>query len=149
MGAVPKSSTTLAMLDMLDNWTMATDGNRATVRIIMFDLRKAFEGIDHRILTDNSRSLNLPRKCCKWDNEFFSNQYERVKQGACCSGVWFPLASSRAQKLSPWPFILNVIDYLIVHGASPWKYVNDTTVSDVVEKGQISFTQELVNSVED
>ena len=70
-------------------------------------------------------------------------------RGACCSGVWFPLASSRAQKLSPWPFILNVIDYLIVHGASPWKYVNDTTVSDVVEKGQISFTQELVNSVED
>ena len=68
---MPKSSTTLAMLDMLDSWTVATDGNRATVRIITFDLRKAFDRIDHRILTDNSRSLNLPRKCCKWDNEFF------------------------------------------------------------------------------
>ena len=69
-------------------------------------------------------------------------------RGACWSGVWFPLASSRAQKLGPWPFILNVIDYLIVHGASLWKYVDDTTVSEVVEKGQISFAQELVNSVE-
>ena len=38
---------------------------------------------------------------------------------------------------------------LIVHGASLWKYVDDTTVSEVVEKGQISFAQELVNSVED
>ena len=59
-GAVPKSSTTLALLDMLNNWTMATDGNGATVRIIMFDFRKAFDLIDLRILTDKLRSLNLP-----------------------------------------------------------------------------------------
>ena len=59
------------MLDILDSWTVATNGNRATVRIIAFDLRIAFDRIDHRILTDNSRSLNFLRKCCKWDNEFF------------------------------------------------------------------------------
>ena len=39
-GAVPKSSTTLALLDMLHNWTTATDGNGATVRTIMFDFRR-------------------------------------------------------------------------------------------------------------
>lgn len=70
-------------------------------------------------------------------------------KGASWSGVWSPLASSRAQKLGPWPFILNVIDYLTVHGASLWKYIDDTAVSEVMEKGQISFTQELANSVED
>ena len=69
-------------------------------------------------------------------------------RGARRSGVWFPLVSSRAQKLGPWLVIL-VINYLIVHSASLWKYVDDTTVSEIVEKGQISFTQQLVNSVED
>lgn len=54
----------------------------------------------------------------------------------------------RGTKLGPWLFIL-VINDLIVHGASLWKYVDDTPVSEVVEKGQISFAQQLVNSVED
>ena len=52
-GAVPKSSTTLTLLDRLHKWTMATDGNSTTVRTIMFDLRKAFDLIGHRILTDS------------------------------------------------------------------------------------------------
>ncbi|XP_068691215.1 uncharacterized protein [Montipora foliosa] len=34
-GAVPKSSTTLILLDMLNNWAMATDRNGATVRIMI------------------------------------------------------------------------------------------------------------------
>lgn len=67
------------MLDMLDNWTIATNGNRVTVRIIMFDLRKAFDRIDHRILTDKSRSLNLAVSVVNWIMNFFSDQYQRVK----------------------------------------------------------------------
>ena len=49
-GAVPKSSTALALLDMLHDWSEGTDGNGATIRTVLFHYRKAFDLIDHSIL---------------------------------------------------------------------------------------------------
>ena len=58
---------------MLHNWTMATDANGPNVRIIMFDLRKAFDLIDHRILTHKLRSLNLPVGVVNWIINFLTD----------------------------------------------------------------------------
>ena len=44
-GAIPSSSTTMALISMLHNWSINTDGNCATVRTILFDYRKAFDFI--------------------------------------------------------------------------------------------------------
>ena len=50
-GAVPKSSTTQALIHMLHHWTKGCDGNGATVRVTLYDYKKAFGLIDHRILS--------------------------------------------------------------------------------------------------
>ncbi|EDO37311.1 predicted protein, partial [Nematostella vectensis] len=42
-GAIPKSSTTMALISMLHAWALGTDGNGATVRTLLFDYRKAFD----------------------------------------------------------------------------------------------------------
>ena len=47
-GALPKSSTRLALLDMLHDWSKATDGKSATRRTVLF--YKAFDFIDHNTL---------------------------------------------------------------------------------------------------
>ena len=49
-GAVPKSSTTIALLSIIHKWITETDGNGSTVRAILFDYRKVFDLIDHTIL---------------------------------------------------------------------------------------------------
>ena len=49
-GAIPKSSTTQALLSIVHAWTSATDGTGAAVRIILLDYKKAFDLIDHSIL---------------------------------------------------------------------------------------------------
>ena len=49
-GAVPKSSTTIALLSMIHEWITGTDCNGSTVRAILFDYRKAFDLIDQTIL---------------------------------------------------------------------------------------------------
>ena len=55
-GAIPNSSTTMALISMLHNWSINTDGNGATVRTILFDYRKAFDFIDHDILSRKLRT---------------------------------------------------------------------------------------------
>ena len=59
-GAIPKSSTTQALISMMHAWTSATDGTGAAVRIIFLDYKKAFDLIDHRIFVDKVLSLRIP-----------------------------------------------------------------------------------------
>jgi ABC-type Mn2+/Zn2+ transport system ATPase subunit len=49
-GVISDSSTSHALIKMLHRWTEATDGNGSTVRVILFDYKKAFDNIDHTIL---------------------------------------------------------------------------------------------------
>jgi hypothetical protein len=49
-GAIPKSSTTHALISMIHTWASATDGTGAAVRMVLLDYGKAFDLIDHRIL---------------------------------------------------------------------------------------------------
>ena len=50
-GTVPNSSTVHALISMLHNWYKDTDSNGFTVRVVLFDFRKAFVLIDHTIFT--------------------------------------------------------------------------------------------------
>ena len=59
-GAVPKSSTTIALLSMIHEWITGTDGNGSTVRTVVFDYTKAFDLIDHAILIYKLGKLDLP-----------------------------------------------------------------------------------------
>ena len=77
-GAVPKSSTTKALIHMLHNWSKETDGNGTTVRAILFDLKKAFDLIDHRILVEKLCRLNLPTRIINCIINFLSNRSQRI-----------------------------------------------------------------------
>ena len=57
---MPGSSTTQALISMVHSWLSATDGNGATVRIVLFDFHKAFDLIEHNILIQKFVSYNLP-----------------------------------------------------------------------------------------
>ena len=49
-GCIPNSSTTQALLSMVHFWTKHTDGTGSTVRVVLFDYKKAFDLIHHQIL---------------------------------------------------------------------------------------------------
>ena len=49
-GAMPASSTTYALISMVHSWTKHTDGTGSTVRVVLFDYRKAFDLIDYTLL---------------------------------------------------------------------------------------------------
>ena len=80
-GAIPKSSTTLGLLDMLHDWAEGTDRNSATIRTVLFDYRETFDLIDHRILIRKIEMLDAPNRTINWFIDFLSNRSQRIKLG--------------------------------------------------------------------
>ena len=78
-GAIPNSSTTMALISMLHHWFKNTDRNGATIRTILFDYRKAFDFIDNTILVKKLGNLNIPRSIINWIIDFLSHRTQRVK----------------------------------------------------------------------
>ena len=49
-------------------------------------------------------------------------------------------------KLGPWLFLIMIND-LAINNGSIWKYVDDTTASEIIRKGQVSNAQTIADEV--
>ena len=135
---------------MLHHWAQATDGTGSAVRVVLFDYRKAFDFIDHHLLTRKILGLDIPRGVSRWVIDFLANRKQRVKLSADCLSEWGPVPSGVPQgtKLGPWLFLLMIND-LHIPNVQTWKYVDDTTVAEIVQRESPGDAQSAVSQVED
>ena len=147
-GVIPKSSTTMALISMLHAWSLGTDGNGATVRTMLFDYRKAFDFIDHSILIDKLCKLDIPRSVVNWIIDFLSDRFQRIKLAEGCFSEWGPVPSGVPQgtKLGLWLFVLMIND-LDIKSPLMWIFVDDTTASEVIQKGNTSNAQGITDEL--
>ena len=147
-GAIPDSSTTLALISMVHSWAKHTDGTGSTVRVVLFDYRKAFDLIDHTLLVWKLLALDMPAGVSSWIINFLTDRTQRVKLGNDCLSEWrnVPAGVPQGTKLGPWLFIL-MIDEINTSKAELWKYVDDTTIAEVVEKNKGSTIQTVVDEL--
>ena len=149
-GTVPKSSTTQALVSMVHAWSKHTDGNGATVRVVLFDFRKAFNLIDHAILAKKLENLDLPPGIMSWVIDFLKNRKQRVKLSQDCFSEWgaVPAGVSQGTKLGPWLFLV-MIDDINADKLDLWKFVDDTTMAEAVQSDGNSKIQESVEDLVD
>ena len=132
-GAIPNSSTTQALISMVHSWTKYTDGTGSTVRVVLFDYRKAFDLIDHTLLVRKLLTLDISYGITCWVIDFLKNRQQRVKLERKCMSEWrnMPAGVPQGTKLGPWLFIL-MIDDIDTSNPDLWKYVDDTTMAENV-----------------
>ena len=73
---------------MVHSWTKHTDGTGSTVRVVLFDYRKAFDLIDHKLLVRKLLALDLPVGVSLWIIDFLTARTQRVKLGEDCLSEW-------------------------------------------------------------
>ena len=95
--------------------------------------------------------MGLAQRCawCAWITEFLMDRRQRVKLSSDCFSEWGAVPSGVPQgtKRGGWLFILMIND-LHPSGSDVWKYVDDTTLAEVVPRGGQSGMQVAVNAVE-
>lgn len=130
---------------MLYHWHAALD-NGSSTRVLFVDYAKAFDHVDHNLVVDKLKTFGLSEIITDWITSFLCDRQQRIAIDGYFSS-WVSLRGGVPQGswLGPLVFLIlidNLRPDLLTH-----KFVDDTTLSEVVGKRQVSQMQSAVDEL--
>ena len=133
-GSLKGCSTVDALISMLHCRFLDTDGNGGTVRVFLLDCTKASDRINHQILIKKMRLLGIDKFLINWVIDFLTQRRQRVKIGPVLSDWTFVNGGvPHGTILGPLLFLI-MVNHLAVTHKNRWKYVDDTSLSETINK---------------
>lgn len=110
--------------------------NGNTVRIFALGCRKAFDLIDHSLLLAKLSAYNINPYIVNWITAFLKDGKQWVKLAHDCLLEWGSIRAGvpLGTKLGPWLFLVMMNDLKVPSASDCIKYVDDTTVHEIVSK---------------
>ena len=144
-GGIPNSSTTTALIDMMHEWTKASENNQI-VRVLLLDYSKAFDHVDHRILLSKLDDMNIPHTLQQWLRNFLTKRRQRVKfQKDVSSWQYLRGSVPQGSGLGGDSFVWMIND--LSTPCRIWKFMDDTTLSETITTEIESKLQKNVDHV--
>ena len=145
----PPNSLYLFILFFLHLDTPKHDGLSNNVRVLLLDYKKAFDLIDNSLLMIKLSYYDINPYIINWIGEFLSNRLQRVKLAEDCFSEWqsVPAGVSQGTKLGPSLFIAMIDDLVVPSVNGTVKYVDDTTVYEVVDRREVSQAQNAIKEI--
>jgi hypothetical protein len=108
---------------------------------------RLFDCIDHNILVLKLLSLGVRRSIILWICNFLSNRRQSVKIDNSQS-EWGFVNAGVPQGISTWTYsFINDLE-LTSPNTNHWKYVDDVTISEAVNRNEISTLQSYLDAIE-
>ena len=127
-GFIDKRSTTLQLLEIIDDWTLAVEqGNEINVVYLYF--MKAFDQVPHRRLIHKIKSYGIDEQTVNWIENFLNNRKQKVIVNGAQS-EWNNVTSGIPQGgvLSPILFVLYINDLPEGMESEIFLFADDTKV---------------------
>jgi len=149
-GSLKGSSTSLCLIDMLNNWLKSLDTPSHYLRVCFIDFSKAFDRINHNILVNKLLSLGLRPCLVPWICNFLLHRRQCVRVQKSLSD-WTVVNGGLPQgtKLGPILFLVMINDLQFKQpNISHWKYVDDVTISECLHKDEPSRLQQAITKLQ-
>ena len=136
-GSIKGSNTTTALIHLLHKRYEAMDIPGACLRICMLDFSKAFDRIDFNILMQKLINMRVHPILINWIANFLTDRSQRTRIGSNFSSLRTTNGGvPQGTKLGPLLLLIMVNDLNVSDDTV--KFVDDTTIWEIVLKGQES-----------
>jgi len=132
-GCTKGASTTHCLVDLVHQWSNATDTTDHYVRILLLDFSRAFDHIDHSILINKWSESQLPPFMVRWKHSFLQDRQQRVKIDGHVS-TWRSPAGGTPQGTKSGPRDYKQMAKDLKCDLPIYKFVDDSTTFEVCQR---------------
>ena len=145
--ALPKKSTTHALVYLLHSILKALERGSCTARLFFADFKKGFDLVDHNEIVKELVCLGVQPAVIRWIKAFLSNREQCVRVGISNSS-WKKTNGGLPQgtKLGPLLFAV-LINSLLKDWPGRIKFVDDTSALEIIPRYSPSLMPLVVNDI--